>query len=164
MCELGVLVVDIILLFSIILALILAFLIIISITLLRFRRLVKACIALLRAREERNEISKKLRRRYVVFTAICEERVGFSDLQEAVSSKFCELFSKTMYYKAAPQLVLFDESTQRGVYRVTHLYLDHLIVALGLVKNIKGKKCILLPLRTTGTLKKARELTRKLRF
>lgn len=164
MCEIGVLVLDILLLFNTILALILVLLLVLLIVLLRFRRIVKLCAVLLRAREERSEVVKKLRRRYVVFSAICEDRVGFSELQEAVSSKFCELFSENMYYKASPQLVLFDENTQRGVYRVTHLYLDYLIAALGLVKSVRGRKCILVPLRTTGTLKKARELTRKTRF
>ena len=156
--------VNTLLLLSTILALILALIIVLSIILLKFRRLVKMCTALLRTREERSGVVKKLRRRYVVFTAICEERIKFSELQEAVSNRFCELFSESTYYKASPQLVLFDENTQRGVYRVTHLYLDYLIATLGLVKSVKGKKCILVPLRTTGTLKKARELTRKLKF
>jgi ribonuclease P/MRP protein subunit POP5 len=131
--------------------------------LLKLKRLVKAYTAIIRAREETLSV-KKPRKRYVVFTAICEERVKFEELTDAVSSRFKELFSENTYYKASPQLVLFDESTQRGVYRVTHIYLDHFIAALGLVKRIGGKKCVIVPLRTTGTLKRARELTRKLKF
>jgi ribonuclease P/MRP protein subunit POP5 len=131
--------------------------------LLKLKRLVKAYTAIIRAREETLGV-KKPRKRYVVFTAICEERVKFEELTDAVSSRFKELFSENTYYKASPQLVLFDESTQRGVYRVTHIYLDHFIAALGLVKRIGGKKCVIVPLRTTGTLKRARELTRKLKF
>lgn len=131
--------------------------------LLKLNKLVKVYTSILRVRES-ELVVKKLRKRYVVFTAICEEKVKFEDLAEAVSSKFRELFSESTYYKASPQLVFFDENTQRGVYRVTHVYLDHLIAALGLVKKIRDKNCIVIPLRTTGTLKKARELTRKLRF
>jgi len=133
------------------------------VTLLRLKRLVNAYTALLEAREKTVKV-KKLRKRYVVFTAICEERVELNELRDAVSSRFKELFSENVYYKASPQLVLFDENTQRGVYKVTHLYLDHFIAALGLVKSIGDKKCIVVPLRTTGTLKKARELMRKLKF
>lgn len=133
------------------------------VTLLRLKRLVNAYTALLEAREKTVKV-KKLRKRYVVFTAICEERVELNELRDAVSSRFKELFSENVYYKASPQLVLFDENTQRGVYKVTHLYLDHFIAALGLVKSIGGKKCVVVPLRTTGTLKKARELMRKLKF
>jgi len=133
------------------------------VTLLRLKRLVNAYTALLEAREKTVKV-KKLRKRYVVFTAICEERVELNELRDAVSSRFKELFSENVYYKASPQLVLFDENTQRGVYKVTHLYLDHFIAALGLVKSVGGKKCVVVPLRTTGTLKKARELMRKLKF
>jgi len=133
------------------------------VTLLRLKRLVNAYAALLKAREKAVKV-KKLRKRYVVFATICEERVEFNELRDAVSSKFRELFSENVYYKASPQLVLFDENTQRGVYKVIHLYLDHFIATLGLVKSIGGKKCVVVPLRTTGTLKKARELMRKLKF
>lgn len=150
-------------LLAIILVLILATTLILVCVLLKLKRLVKAYTAIIRAREETLGV-KKPRKRYVVFTAICEERVKFEELTDAVSSRFKELFSENTYYKASPQLVLFDESTQRGVYRVTHIYLDHFIAALGLVKRIGGKKCVIVPLRTTGTLKRARELTRKLKF
>jgi len=150
-------------LLAIILVLILATTLILVCVLLKLKRLVKAYTAIIRAREETLSV-KKPRKRYVVFTAICEERVKFEELTDAVSSRFKELFSENTYYKASPQLVLFDESTQRGVYRVTHIYLDHFIAALGLVKRIGGKKCVIVPLRTTGTLKRARELTRKLKF
>ncbi len=146
-----------------VLILMLAITITLLVTLLRLKRLVNAYAALLKAREKAVKV-KKLRKRYVVFATICEERVEFNELRDAVSSKFRELFSENVYYKASPQLVLFDENTQRGVYKVIHLYLDHFIATLGLVKSIGGKKCVVVPLRTTGTLKKARELMRKLKF
>ncbi|MEM4809023.1 MAG: Rpp14/Pop5 family protein, partial [Desulfurococcaceae archaeon] len=66
--------------------------------------------------------------------------------------------------KASPYLVFFDETSQRGIYRIVHLYLNFLIATLGLVKIIDGKKCVLIPLKTTGTLKKAHEILRKIRY
>lgn len=137
--------------------------ILLLVTLIKLRRLVRAYSALLKVREE-SSIDRRIRKRYVVFATVCEERVRSSELKDAVSAKFKELFSESTYYKASPQLLFFDENTERGVYRVAHLYVDYFIVALGLVKTVENKRCVIVPLRTTGTLRKARELARKLKF
>ncbi|MEM1878185.1 MAG: Rpp14/Pop5 family protein [Desulfurococcaceae archaeon] len=104
------------------------------------------------------EISaKKLRKRYVVFAAVCEEKVTYEKLSKTIRNAFIELYGKAYTHKASPRLVLFDEGRQRGVVRVLHIYTDHLVAALGLVRNVEGVDCILVPYRTTGTIKKAKK-------
>jgi len=107
---------------------------------------------------------KKPRKRYVVFVALCEDKVYLNNVEEAVKKAFIEYYGKSMYHKASPQLILYDENSGRGVIRVLHTCTDHLLATLGLVKKINDKNCLLLPLRTTGTLKKAREYLEKLRI
>lgn len=107
--------------------------------------------------------AKKLRKRYIVFAAICEHRVSYKDVEKAIEKTFLELYGKAYLQKASPKVVLFDENLQRGIIRVSHLYKDHLISVLGLVKNIGDSKCIVAPLKTTGTIKKAREYLGKLK-
>ncbi|MEM1627904.1 MAG: Rpp14/Pop5 family protein [Desulfurococcaceae archaeon] len=106
----------------------------------------------------------RLRKRYLVFTAICEDKISKNSLEKSVESKMIEYYGKSMVNKASPYLVFFDETSQRGIYRIVHLYLNFLIATLGLVKIIDGKKCVLIPLKTTGTLKKAHEILRKIRY
>ena len=107
---------------------------------------------------------KKIRKRYVVFTVSSETRFKTMELKEGIEKIFIEYYGKSLYHKTSPQLIFFDEEGQRGVYRTTHLYVDYLIATMGLVKSINGRKCLIIPIRTTGTLKKARKYMEKLKI
>jgi len=120
-------------------------------TSLKYYRALKALLA------TKTPSIKKPRKRYVVFSLICEGDVSRNSLEKAVMEKIAEYYGQSLLHKASPYIVFFDEKTRRGVIRVTHLYVNHVIAAIGFIKNIGGKKCIVIPIRTTGTLKKARE-------
>lgn len=99
---------------------------------------------------------KKLRKRYVVFAALCENKVEYNDVNNAIKEAFVKLYGEVTAQKASPRLLLFDEERQRGVVRVLHLYTDHFIALLGYIRRIGNTNCILIPLKVTGTVKKAR--------
>jgi len=103
----------------------------------------------------------KARKRYVVFTALCEERVSQRDVENAISETMKKHYGVSIYRKASPQVILYDESTGRGVVRVLHAYTSYLIATLGLTKRAGGKNCLIVPIKTTGTLRKAREILSK---
>lgn len=100
---------------------------------------------------------KKLRKRYVVFAVIAEKCPERAALEEAVRAKLSELFGKSAEHKASPYLVFYDGAACLGVIRVSHIYKARLIAALSMVKEAGGAKCLVIPLRTTGTLKSAKK-------
>ncbi|MEM0000954.1 MAG: Rpp14/Pop5 family protein [Desulfurococcaceae archaeon] len=107
--------------------------------------------------EAKTTTSKKPRKRYIVFTTLCEGSVSQVEVEKSIKEKITEYYGQGTLHKASPHVVLFDEKVGRGVVRVLHTYVDYVVAAMGLVKNIEGRKCIVIPIRTTGTLKKARE-------
>lgn len=124
---------------------------------LRYYKSVKALV------ENRFKNTRKPRKRYVVFTVICEEEVCFDSVESAVREKFIEYYGESTYHKASPRLILYNEKSGRGIIRVLHTCTDYLIAVLGLIKKINNRNCIILPIKTTGTLRKAREYVEKLK-
>lgn len=100
---------------------------------------------------------KKIRKRYVVFATVCEEKVSYEEVSNTLRNAFMKLYGEVITQKASPKVLIFDEEKQRGIARVSHLYVDFFIASLGFVKEIGNHRCILIPLKVTGTIKKARK-------
>lgn len=115
----------------------------------------KASRALAEAEREGKPI--KLRKRYIAFTLSFSKPVSRRAFEKTFTEVFARYFGESTLSKASPQLILFLEEEQRGIVRVSHLYRDHAVAVLGLLKSIGDAKCIVIPLRTCGTLKKCRE-------
>lgn len=118
----------------------------------RATKLYRATRELLKPKERS---AKRIRKRYIVFSVLCESRAKSEEVHKAIEKAFLEYYGKSAFHKASPYLVLFDEASQRGIYRVSHMFVDHVIASMGLIKEINSSKCIIVPLRTTGSLKKA---------
>ena len=112
--------------------------------------------------EEKTE-KKKLRKRYVVFAILTEQKIEKKSLEEAIRANWVRFFGEKSLIKADPQLIYYDPSVKRGVIRVAHLYKDELIALMSTIKKIGEADCLLVPLKTTGTIKKARKLLYSLR-
>ena len=108
------------------------------------------------SRKERS--IKKIRKRYIVFSIISKHRYKRIEVEEAIRRAFSEMFGEISAAKADPQLIYFDPSIQRGVIRVSHIYKDHVIALLGFIREINGRSCLLIPIKTTGTIRKARKI------
>lgn len=106
----------------------------------------------------------KAKKRYVVFATICEERVSEKEIEEAIRNNLIKHFGVDIYRKASPRVILYDVESGRGVVRVLHTCTNHLIATIGLTKQVGKTRCLMIPIRTTGTLKKAREHIRKLKI
>lgn len=142
-------------LISFVLSILSVFLLALSLYLLRKSYRIYRLVA--RGEVEKERV-KRLRKRYVVFAALCENRVGYNDVDTTIREAFIKLYGEITAQKASPRLVLFDEERQRGVVRILHLYTDHFIALLGYIKRVGNTNCVLVPLKVTGTVKKARKL------
>lgn len=107
---------------------------------------------------------KKPRKRYIVFSLVGEDKIPLESINEVLKKTFIKYYGESIYGKASPRIILYDENTGRGILRVANLFVDHAIATLGLIKDIDGKKCLIIPIRTTGTLKKAREYMLKIKL
>ncbi|MEM4481274.1 MAG: Rpp14/Pop5 family protein [Desulfurococcaceae archaeon] len=105
--------------------------------------------------------AKKVRKRYIVFAVICESKATPDGVHKAIEQTFLEHYGRGTFHRASPYLMLFDEASQRGIYRVSHMFVDHMLASMGLVKKIDENKCIVMPLRTTGSLKRAQKYVKK---
>ncbi len=122
------------------------------------RRLRTLLDTLLSPRREALTRDRRLRRRYIVFSLITE--AGYPDkksLESALRRSFARYFGEAELVKADPQLIYYDEKLGRGVIRVAHTHVDKMLAAIGLTKNIAGIKTLILTLKTTGTLKRAKK-------
>ncbi|MCD6301397.1 MAG: Rpp14/Pop5 family protein, partial [Staphylothermus sp.] len=112
--------------------------------------------------EEKIE-KKKLRKRYLVFAILSEQKIDKKSIEETIRTHWIRFFGEKSLIKADPQLVYYEPSIKRGVIRVAHLYKDELIALMSTIKKIGNANCLLIPIKTAGTIKKARKLLYSLR-
>ncbi|MGC9071762.1 MAG: Rpp14/Pop5 family protein [Acidilobus sp.] len=97
------------------------------------------------------------RKRYLVFEAIASSEVKEDDVRAAVEEAFRRLFGEMGLAEAGLRLILYDPVRRRGIIRVRSGSLHQLLAALGVVRRISGADAMIVPLRTAGTIRKARK-------
>ncbi|ABN69955.1 ribonuclease P protein subunit Rpp14 [Staphylothermus marinus F1] len=107
----------------------------------------------------------KIRKRYIVFAILSSSdfNIDKTTIEKSIRLYWEKFFGRISLVKADPQLIYFDPSIKRGVLRVAHIYKDEALAVLGIIKKINNYNCLLIPLKTTGTLKKARKIMYSLR-
>lgn len=138
--------------------------VLLTITIYLFRRVQRFYGSLVKLIELKPGKVKRPRKRYIVFATLCENEILIDELDKALRDIFIEYYGVSIYSKASPRIVLYDVKLGRGVLRVSHICVDHAIAALGLIKDVNNKKCIIVPIRTTGTLRKAQEYMLKIKI
>lgn len=98
---------------------------------------------------------KKLKKRYVVIRIVSKEILKKEEVEEAVSKAFIRVFGEMNYVKANPQLIYFDEKGGSCIVRVNHTYVRALLSVLWMINNINNKHCLMIPIKTTGTIRRA---------
>jgi ribonuclease P/MRP protein subunit POP5 len=106
---------------------------------------------------------KRIRKRYIVFAILSEKRFDKKVLEKTIRDYWVKYLGSIMLTRADPQIIYYEPSINRGVLRVAHKYKYHAIALLGFIREINGSKCLVIPLKTTGTLKKARQILYSLR-
>ncbi len=136
-----------------------------------YKRLLKMKELVLTALKISNQTAldkvKKIRKRYIVFAIITDkcdkQQINKRVLEQTIRNKFREIFGETILIKADPQVIYYDPGTCRGVLRIAHIYKKQTIAILGVIRSINNTKVLIIPLKTTGTIKRARKILYSLR-
>lgn len=97
-------------------------------------------------------------RRYVVFEVLGTEPISFDELREIVESTARRVYGEITASMMGVKLVEYDEVKRRGVVRVRRDYKYHALAILGMIRSVGSKKVMIVPLATTGSLKRAKRL------
>ncbi len=97
------------------------------------------------------------RRRYLVFEVGTASDVSEEEVRAAIEESFRRLFGEAGAADAGVKLIMYDRVRRRGVVRVRSNGLQRLLAALGTVRRIGQADVVIVPLRTAGTIRKARK-------
>ena len=127
----------------------------------RARTLLEAAISSARLRDlsrVRKALSRKPRRRYIVFTVISEGDLNEKRLQQEILRLSRKIIGSAGLANSGIQLIYFNPITRRGVLRVRAQYKNVALGILGLLREIDGEHVIVVPLITSGTIKRAKKI------
>ena len=98
---------------------------------------------------------KNERNRYILFKIIKEENLNFEPqvLLNSIWKSIWRFFGMKEANKVGLWLIEFNEEKNLGLIRCAHQTKELIITALSLVNEISGKKIILSPIKTSGTIK-----------
>lgn len=101
------------------------------------------------------------RNRYLVFKIHSEKKFKRADIVNAVQEKHLQLYGELA--SGIHNLWVMDwyEKKKKGIVKTTNKSPDYIRGCLTLITEIDGKKAVFEVIKTTGTLKKARNLIEK---
>jgi RNase P/RNase MRP subunit POP5 len=100
------------------------------------------------------EETKRKRKRYIVFRLVSEEMLPQEIIWQKIRSIISKVYGEPFLNKAMVDLVHYDEEKKAGILRVEQRYREQVIGALGLLRE---KNLVVIPVKTAGTIRKARE-------
>lgn len=103
------------------------------------------------------KLSRKPRRRYVVFEVI-PPVADSKSLEDALKNVMKELKGVSGVVEAGVKVIEYNPETGRGILRVRRGYKYLALASLGLVRSVNGRRVLIIPIATTGSVKRARRL------
>ena len=96
--------------------------------------------------------------RYLVFELISEEKIGYSDVVNAIWNSMLSLLGELQASDAKVWLIqnLYDENEQRGIIKCRHDFVERMRSVLSLIQLIGEKRVVINILGVTGTIKSAK--------
>ncbi len=107
-------------------------------------------------------VLRKPRKRYVVFQVVSEKPVKKEDVEKVFHETFKELFGILGEGESNPKLVFYDEVSMRGIVRFVHIQKSKVFFTFAMVSEVSKGKLGFIPLKTTGTLRRAKEIVKTL--
>lgn len=103
---------------------------------------------------------KRERQRYVLFNLIIEEETYFNknDLLKSIWASIWRFFGMKEANKIGLWLLEFDIKEKYGIIRCSHNTMETIISALTLIMDINGKRVIISPIKTSGTIKSIKKV------
>ncbi len=102
-----------------------------------------------------SSIIRKPRKRYIVFRVLSDRELDRNEVWSIIRRAASRLYGESFLSDSMLDLVYYEKSRRAGVLRTTNSYKDHVIGLLGLAG--KGTGVVITPVKTAGTLRKARE-------
>ena len=102
--------------------------------------------------------SLRSHKRYVVFEVISENPVDYNELVSSIWNSTINFLGELESSEAMIWSIqnLYDESTQRGIIKCRHDFVESVRVVLSLIHTIGETKAVIKVLGVTGTIKSAR--------
>lgn len=122
------------------------------------RRLNELKTELRRESEEKSKsLPLKKRKRYIVFQIIGDYSPEKpEDLNSLLQTLVTGALGELGYAECRPYLMYFSKSRRRGIVRTYRECVDKIISILSINRKLSDKNALIIPIRVTGTLKKAR--------
>jgi ribonuclease P/MRP protein subunit POP5 len=104
-------------------------------------------------------LRRRRRRRYIVFHVIYEgeEPPPPEEVEKAIIRAVERLAGQLTVAAARLQLVYYDPTRGVGILRATHDTKYLVLAGMALVRMVAGRRAVLIPIRTTGTIKAAKK-------
>jgi ribonuclease P/MRP protein subunit POP5 len=98
---------------------------------------------------------KTERNRYILFQIIKENdlRIDPKDILNSMWKSIWKFFGMKEANKVGLWLIEYDTENDLGLIRCSHYTKELIISALALIKKISGRKAIISPIKTSGTIK-----------
>jgi len=120
-------------------------------------RAVKAYVKAVEARKERRE-----RRRYLIVRLVYSGRLSKAELESLIRNAYEKLYGSSRSSTAGLKVVDIDERIGTAIIRFKAPRKWEILAALGAVENLSEGRVVVIPLRVSGTLRKAKEYARRL--
>lgn len=101
------------------------------------------------------EASRKPRRRYIVFEVQSTEPHGEKEVAKAIIRVAKEVLGEAGLTDSGIHVIAYYPERRIGVLRVKNTYKYQAMAILGMVRRIGGEPARIIPIYTSGTLKKA---------
>ncbi|MCC6009440.1 MAG: hypothetical protein LM588_00375 [Fervidicoccaceae archaeon] len=120
-------------------------------------RLLRENIVNMHRSEEKEKIQIRKRKRYVVFHVISNQPlIRVEEINSILSNALRSCGGELLIGECRPQVVYFSSRRSRGILRTYHDCYEKVIACLSTVRCQGDRKILIIPVKTTGTLKKAR--------
>ncbi|MCE4604672.1 MAG: hypothetical protein F7B20_06885 [Aeropyrum sp.] len=105
----------------------------------------------------RRRLGSRPRKRYIAFEVLArdDKPPDKIQLEHSLRKVYKEVFGLKALAVSRLRIVEYDEKAGRGVLEVRREYKYHALAALGLLRRAGGREVLVVPLRTSGTIKGA---------
>jgi ribonuclease P/MRP protein subunit POP5 len=123
------------------------------------KRALSSALASLEAERALELLRRRRRRRYIAFYLIYEGDTPPSpeEVERAILRAVERLAGQLAVANSRLQLVYYDPVRAVGIVRATNDTKYIVLAGMGLVRMIGGKRVMVIPVRTSGTIKRARK-------
>lgn len=128
-----------------------------SLTLERKIKSLQENLAKIYQKKNTDKIELKRRKRYIVFHIVSNQSLTrVEEVNNIITSSLRSCGGDLMLGECKPQVIYFSSRRSRGILRTYHDCYEKIIACLSTTRGHGDKKILFIPIRTTGTLKKAR--------